>query len=815
MLAVLKAGKYFVPLDPSFPKTRISATVEHSQAKLLVADRQNMALAREVSRNLCGILEYESVDPLTPDEDLRLQISPSSLAGIVYTSGSTGEAKGVVLDHRALLHNGMRQALVVAVSVHDRVTLLTAGTANAISTTVFTLFSGATLCPFDVATEGVTRMAEWLLREKISIGLVPSPLFRRFCASLQRDECFPDLRVLRLTSESVYKTDVDLYKKHFSGQCIFVNGLNATEMGPVTACSMDHGAIVTDNDVPVGYALPGIEVLLLDETGGQVGLNELGEIAIRSRYLSRGYWRRPDLTSAKFSPDSRGADEMLYRTGDVGVMLPDGRLVHKGRKDFRVKIRGHGVDIVEVQKQLLSHPDVVEAIVVPLKNELGELELSAYFTSRVQPPPSVSALRRFLTENLAAHMIPSHFMALNGLPLTPNGKINRAALPLPVRLPPHAGESQSPPRNAIEAKLLDIWTKVLKVDRIGMADDFFDLGGDSLAAVELSAAIDAEFGTNLVPGTLVDAPTIEKLARHVATETYTSHGSHRYLVPLQPGGGRTPVFFVPGGIGGEAEFFVYTRLVRHVGTEYPFYGFKARSSDGTRSSQSSVTEMASDYIAAMQAAQPRGPYYIIGECSGGIVAYEMAQQLHARGLEIGLLILMDTTRPDGWLELRRRLNRFLRPVLTSRYATGLSFLREQLRQRTMRDKMRYLTDKSDKIIDVIFRSDQTPSTEPIDRRTEYVQRSYSRAIYSYRPQIYPGKVTLLVHDEFRRDDTRATLGWKTLVTGGIELHILPGSHLTYIRDHVQTAADRIKACIERAEADVRRSEPILNPMLHP
>ena len=815
MLAVLKAGKYFVPLDPSFPKSRISATVEHSQAKLLVADRQNVALAREVSQNLCAILEYESVEPLTPDEDLRLPIAPSSLAGIIYTSGSTGEAKGVVLDHRAVLHNAMRQAHVSAASIQDRVTLLTAGTANAISTTALTLFSGATLCPFDVASEGMPRMAEWLSREKISIAFIPSPLFRRFCTSVPRDERFPEIRLLRLTSESVYKTDVDLYKKHFSRQCIFINGLNATEMGPATACSMDHGTVLTGNDVPVGYALPGIEVLLLDETGRQVPPNELGEIAIRSRHLSRGYWRRPDLTSANFSPVPQGTDEVLYRTGDLGVLLPDGRLVHKGRKDFRVKIRGHGVDVVEVQEQLVSHPDVVEALVVPLKNELGELELIAYFTSRVQPPPRVSALRRFLIEKLAAHMIPLHFVTLNELPLTPNGKINRAALPLPVPLPPNADESQTPPRSAIEAKLLDIWKKVLKVQRIGTTDDFFDLGGDSLAAVELSAAIEAEFGINLVPGMLVDAPTIEKLARHVATETSTGRGSHRYLVPLQPGGGRRPVFFVPGGIGGDAEFFVYTRLARHVGTEYPFYGFKARSSDGTRASQSSVTQMASDYIAAMQAAQPRGPYYIIGECSGGIVAYEMAQQLHARGFEIGLLLLMDTIRPDRWLELRRRLNRFLGPVLTSRYTTGLSFLREQLRQRTMRDKVRYLTDKSDKIVAEILRSDEAPSTGPIDRRTEYVQRSYSRAIYSYRPQVYPGKVTLLVHDEFRRDDSRATLGWKSFVTGGLELHRLPGSHLTYIRDHVQTAANRIRACIERADAEVRGSEQIQNPVLHP
>ncbi len=182
MLAVLKAGKYFVPLDPSFPKSRLIATIEHSEVKLLITDRHNVGLAQEVAFDV-GTIEYESVDPLSPGDDLRLPIHPRSLAAIVYTSGSTGEAKGVVLEHRALLHNGMRQGLVVNVDIHDRVTLLTSGTANAISTTVFTLLNGATLFPFDVTKEGVSRMAEWLTREKISVALIPAPSTRRmsFC----------------------------------------------------------------------------------------------------------------------------------------------------------------------------------------------------------------------------------------------------------------------------------------------------------------------------------------------------------------------------------------------------------------------------------------------------------------------------------------------------------------------------------------------------------------------------------------------------------------------------------------------------------
>jgi len=430
---------------------------------------------------------------------------------------------------------------------------------------------------------------------------------------------------------------------------------------------------------------------------------------------------------------------------------------------------------------------------------MGEWELVAYFTSGVDPAPTVSAFRRFLKQKLPAHMIPSLYVPLGAMPLTPNGKINRAALPVPDR---SASESESLhplPQNPIEAKLLEIWMRVLRVRPIGTSDDFFDLGGDSLAAVELIAAVEKEFGINLAPGTLVEAFSVGRLARHIAAEQDRTQVRRGNLLQLQRGTARTPIFFVPGGVGGVAEFFVYTRLARHVGTKFPFYGLKARSADGTESAQSTVEQMASDYIGAMQSVQPRGPYYIIGECAGGIVAYEIAQQLHERGQHIALLILMDTARPDWSLEARRKVRRIIEPLLRSHRFNGLTFLWDQLRRRTGLDKARYLVSKSGIIARETFRRERTTSSQPVDRAIEYVQRSYSRAIYAYRPKPYPGTMTLLVHDEFRKDDERVMLGWIDFVAD-IELHVLPGSHLTYIRDHVDAVAARIRECVERADA---------------
>jgi amino acid adenylation domain-containing protein len=796
MLGVLKAGKSFVQLDPSFPTARIAATLADFQAELVVTDRQNRGLAEALRGDSRVILEFESMDSTNVD-DLRLPISPSSLACIVYTSGSTGEPKGVVRNHQDLLHSAMLQTIVTPLSVRDRVTLLTSATGSAISTTFFTLLSGAALFPFDVRKDGLARLAQWLANEGISVGLIASPLFRRLCESLRGEERFPHLRLLRLTSENVYKTDVDLFKKHFSANCTLLTGLMSTEAGPVTANKITGDTTIGGSDVPVGSPLPDKEIVLLDDAGNKVGFNEVGEIAVRSRYLCRGYWRKPELTRSKFRPDPEYGEETLYLTGDLGMVLPDGRLVHKGRKDFRVKIRGNGVDIAEVQTALIAHPAVSDAVVIPSKNELGESRLVAFFTSRVRPAPNVSELRKFLKQTLAAYMIPSQFVTLDTLPLTPDGKIDRSALRIPDFSRLELGNVYASARTTIEKKLVQIWSKVLAVDPIGIHDDFFDLGGDSLAAASLIAELKGEFDVDLPIGALVYFPTIERLGRHIETERLSRESTAAYsLVQLQSGNpGKPVVFFIPGGIGGDSEFFVYARLSRHIGSEYSVFGLKSRSAEGTQSSQTSVQEMAQDYIRAIRSFQPGGPYYVIGECSGGIVAYEIAQQMQTEGEKIALLMLMDAPRPDFSLEVRRRLKGLFHPILTNQYVIALIFVWGQLRKRTLREKIRYLINKSGKFVEGAMAVRH-------NRAIEHVQDSYSRAIYAYRPKPYTGKITLLVHEEFDGNNKEPTLGWKGLVSGGIERHALAGNHETYIREHVQAAAREIRECIERAERQV-------------
>ena len=512
ILAILKAGKFVVLLDPAFPKARTSEMLEDSQARLVIADRENLALGTELLGPPGEIMNLELDAPDIPAEEILVSINSKDFAFIFYTSGSTGDPKGVIQTHRNILHNLMLRMKVYNVSEHDRVSLLASGTSNAVINMFLAVLNGAGLFPFDVQIAGVSSLADWLARERISICFISGPLFRAFYESLSRKESFPDLRALRLTSETIYKTDVDIYKKAFSPTCVLVCGLSSSESGPLRKYLINHNTKFAGNDVPVGFALADKEVFLVDANGNRVGVNEVGEVVVRSRYLSPGYWRRPDLTKAKFKADPNEEGFQLYFTGDLGLMLPDGCLIHKGRKDFRVKVRGYGVEIGDLEKALLSHGDIKETVVVARPSEVGEVRLHAYFTTDGSKVPSVSELRTYLKEKLPEFMIPSRLMWLDALPLTAGGKVDRRALPDPGNSRPELDTPYLAPRNRAEEELSQIWIEVLGLEEVGIYDNFFDLGGQSLAATRVVSRVLKRFQLEIPLQSLLQSPTVAEMA---------------------------------------------------------------------------------------------------------------------------------------------------------------------------------------------------------------------------------------------------------------------------------------------------------------
>jgi amino acid adenylation domain-containing protein len=510
MLGVLKAGKFFVAVDPSLPKAQIVTLLEDSQATLVITNQHHLTLAAEGAIR-CPLLDLDSIDQSMPSTSLCLPVSADAPALIFYTSGSSGAAKAVLWTHRVLLHHLMLTTNAFHACAEDRISLLASGTSGAVTNGLFALQIGAALLPFDVRKEGVARLASWLSEERISICWFSPPLFRTLSETLTGKGKFAALRLIRLAGDAAYQSDVDLYKQHFPRNCLLVNALSSSEAGFLSIYYLDHASQISGIEVPVGYPVADKEILLLDEEGKEVGFNEVGEIVVKSCYLSSGYWYRPDLTDSKFRPHSGDGEPRLYFTGDLAVMRPDGCLIYKGRKDFRVKIRGYGVEFAAVEKVLLELEAIREVVVAAPKNESGEARLVAYFTAQ-RPNPSAAEIRDFATKTLPDYMIPTAFVKLQEMPLTPSGKIDRNRLPEPEKSRPETGVPYVRPRTPVEMHLAEIWAEILCLNEVGVYDNFFDLGGHSLAATRVLSKVLKTFQLELPLQSLFRSPTVAEMA---------------------------------------------------------------------------------------------------------------------------------------------------------------------------------------------------------------------------------------------------------------------------------------------------------------
>ena len=512
-LGVLKTGRPQTTLDTSFPVAHLSTLLDDSGASLVVTNDRNLALANELAGAKLQVLNADAVGAEFSGENLCLPISPDTLAYIIYTSGSTGTPKGVCVEHRTLLHRIMRQTNSFRISAEDRLSHLASFSTNQGLSNIFcALLNGAGLYLLDAKAGGLDRVAEWLIEERITIYRSSASLFRHFSGTLTGREKFPHLRLVRLASEQVTKKDIEGCRKLFPPNCLFLSGLSTTETGFVREYFIDGETPLGDSQVPVGYAVEDMEVLLLGEDGREMARGEVGEIAVRSRYLPRGYWRNPALTRSVFRPDPEGGERRVYMTGDLGRMLPGGLLAHVGRKDFQVKIRGNRIELSEVEAALLAHPAVKEAAVAAREGVGGQRRLVAYIVAEQTLRPAAEALHRFLQQRLPDYMVPSAFVTLDAMPLTPGGKIDRLALPPPPEISPGTPDDYPAPRTSVEESVAQIWCRVLGLARVGLDSNFFMIGGHSLLAATVIHRLNSTFGTDLPLRAVFDSPTVSGLA---------------------------------------------------------------------------------------------------------------------------------------------------------------------------------------------------------------------------------------------------------------------------------------------------------------
>jgi thioesterase domain-containing protein/aryl carrier-like protein len=567
--------------------------------------------------------------------------------------------------------------------------------------------------------------------------------------------------------------------------------------------------------IPIGRPIANTYLYLLDRHLQPVPVGVPGELYIGGSGLARGYVNRPDLTAERFiaNPFSMEAGARLYQSGDMARYRGDGTIEYLGRIDQQVKFRGYRIEPGEIEAVLGQHPAVHESVVVAREDTPGDKRLVAYVVARQLPAPTSGELRSFVAEQLPEYMVPSAFVLLHTLPLTSNGKVDRRQLTTPngkvdQLVLPVIDQSVEPiidvqPRDELEFQLLQIWEEVLNVRPISVLDNFFELGGHSILAVRLVSRIHKQFGQDLALAILFQNPTLADLA--VVLRRQASPESQSALVKIQPNGSKPP-FFSVHPVGGNV--FCYLHLARYLGPDQPFYGLQNPGLAGTGEYFSKLEAMAAHYIAAMQTVQPQGPYLLGGWSMGGVVAFEMAQQLQKQGYEVALLAIIDSEPPISYLNPNARVEK---PALDDA-ALAESVLRElnlvpgeDFYLREPEEQLKYALERA-KDVNVI----------PMDtdlgllRRLMVIRVMNNYVTHLYLPSVYPHRITFFrasesvkaAQDLAHPDEAfTGAYGWENLTTGGIEVHIVPGKHSNLGEEpNVQALAASLSHCIDRVGA---------------
>jgi amino acid adenylation domain-containing protein len=511
ILAVLKAGKFWMPLNPLHSISRNKHLFRSSASALILTDKEHRSSAHEIAADTMQYVDIEDACS-TPDDALNLRVTGDHIANLLYTFGSTGEPKGVIHDHRFVLHTTMLYTNQFRICPDDRISLVQTFTQVGARVSMFkALLNGASLHVFRLREEGINRLAKWLIQEQITLASLLPSVFRHMTEELAARETFPAIRVLQLSGDSVTKRELQLYQSCFSTNSILFHHLGSTETSLYRHYICDKTSVIDGNVVPAGYPVEDKDVILLDDMGREVAPTCAGEICVRSRYLSQGYWLRPELTADRFMFNSAGSTVRTYRTGDLGRMAPDGCLEYLGRKDLRVKIRGYLIDVSDVESALRQINTILDAAVVGEEYRDGGKRLVAYVVTKHEHRYDVGEWRAFLEQQLPDYMVPTSFVFVKSLPLTPSGKVDRLRLSSAELCDIVGGEIVNL-NSRLENLLQTMWSEILDVKSIPKNSNFFELGGDSLCAMRLVGRINSLLALDLPVRVVFDNPTVATLA---------------------------------------------------------------------------------------------------------------------------------------------------------------------------------------------------------------------------------------------------------------------------------------------------------------
>ncbi|MBU8843129.1 non-ribosomal peptide synthetase DhbF [Bacillus subtilis] len=658
LLAVLKAGAAYLPLDPDYPADRIAFMLKDAQPAFIMTNTKAANHIPPVENVPKIVLDdpelaeklntYPAENP--KNKDRTQPLSPLNTAYVIYTSGSTGVPKGVMIPHQNVTRLFAATEHWFRFSSDDIWTMFHS---YAFDFSVWEIWGpllhGGRLV---IVPHHVSRSPEAFLRLLVKEGVtVLNQTPSAFYQFMQAEREQPDLgqalslRYVIFGGEALELSRLeDWYNRHPENRPQLINMYGITETTVhVSYIELDRSMAALRANSLIGCGIPDLGVYVLDERLQPVPPGVAGELYVSGAGLARGYLGRPGLTSERFIADPFGPPgTRMYRTGDVARLRADGSLDYVGRADHQVKIRGFRIELGEIEAALVQHPQLEDAAVIVREDQPGDKRLAAYVIPS-EETFDTAELRKYAAERLPDYMLPAAFVTMKELPLTPNGKLDRKALPAPDFAAAVTGRG---PRTPQEEILCDLFMEVLHLPRVGIDDRFFDLGGHSLLAVQLMSRIREALGVELSIGNLFEAPTVAGLAERL--EMGSSQSALDVLLPLRTSGDKPPLYCVhpAGGLS-----WCYAGLMTNIGTDYPIYGLQARGIGQREELPKTLDDMATDYIKQIRTVQPKGPYHLLGWSLGGNVVQAMATQLQNQGEEVSLLVMLDAY-PNHFLPIK-------------------------------------------------------------------------------------------------------------------------------------------------------------------
>jgi amino acid adenylation domain-containing protein len=796
MLAVMKAGGFYVPLESSLPTERMRHILSEAGARLVLTQTTLRDSLPEMDiATVC--LDHAPDFPSLPDESgPRKQTTPQNLAYVMFTSGSTGAPKGVCVPHRGVVR--LVKGNTYASLTPGDVFLLLAPLAFDASTFEIwgSLLNGARLviAPPEIPT--LSELGRCISVNGITTLWLTSGLFHQMVDFAL--ESFAGVRQLLVGGDVVSPVHAMRFLERYP-ECRLINGYGPTEGTTFSSC---HQITLEDREsIPIGRPISNTQVYILDANLRPVPVGIAGEICIGGDGLARGYLNSPDLAAEKFvrNPFSSRQGERLYRSGDLGRWTRDGVIQFLGRRDSQLKVRGYRVELKEVESALIRHADLLEAFVQESRDDHREKRIVAYCVCRPNRTVTRDQLRGHLQRILPEYMIPAHFVFVDMLPLTDHGKIDRKRLPSPDFSAQDRENVYVPATDTLELQLVKVWESLLG-GRVGIRDNFFDLGGHSLLAVRLFAELERSTGRRLPLSTLFEAPTIEELAMILRREGSQPNWSS--LVPIKPSGARVPIYFVHGVGGNVLNFY---DLARYLHADQPVYGLQSVGLDGNQPPLIRVEDMAARYIEEIQKLQPHGPYLLGGMSFGGMVAFEIAHQLVARGEVVALLALLDTMvlthspmdLTSFWKRttlLGRRARYHMTRLLTLPPREKIDHIRRSSKTLKRKIRSRYWQMTFDQ---------EHPVTGSLSDAQRNVKESNFLAARRYGAHRYTGNVTLFVATDRPIDElSDPAEQWSLLAHGGVCAIKVPGDHATIMSEpNVRVLAQNLDQILARVNSE--------------